>query len=249
MNTAKALSCAAVAVALALAAAAPQDRKSESPDGAGRPAQLDPALAAKAEAVLKGVERECRSRYVYMVGPKRGARLAELVRARKPRLVVECGTGIGYSGLWIARELKALGAGKLLTIEIDPARAREARENFKAAGLDGVVEVRTGDSVLLAPEITEPIDFVFLDCNYANYLPTFEGLEARLTEGAVVVADNAGSARQGLATYLEHVRTRYESKTEPFQVDLPWNKSDAMEVTFVRNRKPAPAPATAKPER
>ena len=48
---------------------------------------------------------------------------------------MECGTAIGYSGLWIARELKALGHGKLITLEIDAARSKQARENFRRAGL------------------------------------------------------------------------------------------------------------------
>ena len=59
---------------------------------------------------------------------------AALVRQRRPKRVVECGTAIGYSGLWIARELKALGEGKLITIEIDPNRVHEAEENFRRAG-------------------------------------------------------------------------------------------------------------------
>ena len=43
-------------------------------------------------------------------------------------MVVECGTAIGYSGLWIARELKAAGRGKLITIEIDEDRSGQVVE-------------------------------------------------------------------------------------------------------------------------
>jgi predicted O-methyltransferase YrrM len=44
-----------------------------------------------------------------MAGPEKARRLAELVWQKRPKRVVECGTGIGYSGLWIARDLKASG--------------------------------------------------------------------------------------------------------------------------------------------
>src|SRR5690349_23866547 len=43
-----------------------------------------------------------------------------LVRTLKPQLVVETGTFMGISTLWIAEGLKANGFGKVLTCEYDP---------------------------------------------------------------------------------------------------------------------------------
>lgn len=187
----------------------------------------------KVQAVIDQVGRECRRRTIYMIGPAKGARLAELVRERKPRRVVECGTAVGYSGLWMARELKAAGRGRLITIEIDEERAEEARANFKRAGLEEFVEVRVGDARQLVKEIEGPIDFVHIDCNYSNYHPCFLGLEPKLAQGAVVVADNAGIGASGMKDYLEYVRSRYPSRTEWFELDLPWARRDAMEITKI----------------
>ncbi len=39
--------------------------------------------------------------------------------------------------------------------------------------------------------------------------------------------------------YLEVVRTKYKSRTEWFDIDLPWGKRDAMEITVIQ-------PKTAK---
>ena len=138
---------------------------------------------------------------------------------------------IGYSGLWIARELKAAGHGKLITIETDAARSGQARENFRRAGLDDVVDARVGDARRLVREIKEPVALLFIDCDYSNYLPCLAGIEDRLADGAVVVADNAGLGAAGMRDYLDHVRTRHRSKTEWFDIDLPRGKRDAMEVT------------------
>ena len=66
--------------------------------------------------MIDRVERECRERPVYMIGSAKAKRLAELVRQKRPKRVVECGTAIGYSGLWIASQLETVGAGKLITI-------------------------------------------------------------------------------------------------------------------------------------
>lgn len=191
------------------------------------------AADRKVQSVIDEVDRFCREHTVYMIGPAKAKRLAELVREKKPELVVECGTAIGYSGLWIARELKAAGRGKLITIEIDEGRVQQARANFEKAGLADIVEVRRGDARELAGKIQGPVDFLFIDCNYSNYRPCFQAIEKQLAAEAVVVADNVGIGAAGMKDYLDHVRSRYESKTEWFEIDLPWGKRDAMEITRI----------------
>jgi len=186
----------------------------------------------RVQGVIDRVERECRRRPVYMIGPQKARRLAELVRRAKPKVVVECGTAIGYSGLWIARELRAIG-GKLITIEIDARRSREAGEYFRQAGLADLVTLKVGDARQVVKTLEGPVDFVFLDCGYANYLPCLKGLLDKLRDGAVVVADNVGIGQKGMEDYLQFVRSRYKSRTEWFDLDLPWAKRDAMEVTVI----------------
>ncbi|MFZ5830539.1 MAG: O-methyltransferase [Planctomycetota bacterium] len=187
----------------------------------------------KIQTVINRVEQLCREETIYMIGPEKAKRLAELVREAKPKKVVECGTAAGYSGLWIARELKALGSGKLITIEIDPERVRQAEAHFREAGLADYIEVKVGDATKLVGEIEGPIDFAFIDCNAPNYLPCIEKLAPKLSPGAVVVADNAGISAGGMKGYLEFVRSKYKSTTEWFDVDLPWAKRDAMEISVV----------------
>ena len=75
--------------------------------------EIVPADEDLVQAVIEDVERSCREGPVYMIGPNKAFRLAELVREAKPKVVLEGGTALGYSGLWIARELKNLGGGKL----------------------------------------------------------------------------------------------------------------------------------------
>ncbi len=188
------------------------------------------------QGVIQEVEKECLEgpRYIYTIGHVKAKWLAELVRQAKPRLVVECGTAIGYSGLWIARELKAAGKGKLITIEINPTIAKRAEANFHKAGLAQFVAVKVGDARKLVKEIEGPIDFAFIDCNAPNYLPVFKGMEKNLAPGATVVADNVGVSARQLGDYLKLVRSKYRSRTEWFDANLPWAKRDAMEVTIVK---------------
>jgi predicted O-methyltransferase YrrM len=187
--------------------------------------------------VIDNVDQQCRDRTVYMIGPEKAKRLAELVREKKPRLVVECGTAIGYSGLWIGRELRALGQGWLITLEIDETRAAEAKQNFDKAGLSEWIEVRVGDARELVKSVKGPVDFLFIDCNFENYDPCFTGIETKLAKDAVVVADNVGIGAASMADYLTRVRSKYPSQTEWFDLDLPWEKRDAMEITRLGTAK------------
>ena len=191
----------------------------------------------KVQAVIDQVEKACIDRTVYMVGRKKAVRLAELVREAKPRKVLECGSAIGYSGLWIARELKAArNGGKLISIEIDPKRAEEARKNFRNAGLEKFVTVKVGDAREVVKQVDGPIDLAFIDCGYSNYLPILKTIEDKLSPGATVVADNVGVGSGGLTGYMEYVRSKYKTRTEWFDIELPWAKRDAMEVTLITEK-------------
>ena len=152
--------------------------------------------------------------------------------------MVECGTAVGYSALWIARELKAAGrGGRLITMEIKPELTREAKAHIREAGLSEYVTFQVGDARKLVKEVKGPVDFVFIDCHPPNYFACLLGLEERLSDGAIVVADNAGYGARGMADYTKHVRAKYKSKTEWFDINLPWAKRDAIEVTVVSRPK------------
>ena len=65
------------------------------------------------------------------VEPETARMLAVLIRATRARRVLELGTSNGYSTLWLADAT----AGRVLTVELDAGRARQARENFAATDL------------------------------------------------------------------------------------------------------------------
>ncbi len=184
--------------------------------------------------VIAEVDAECRRRDIRMIGPEKAARLVHLVEQHRPKRIVEVGTAIGYSGLWISSVLRLMGEGRLITIDIDPERAAEAGRHFRRLGVDTQVTQLVGDARQLVKNVEGPVDFLFLDGGFENYYPCFEGIRPRLKDGAILVADNAGIGDFEMADYLEHVRDNYESRMEWFDVDLPWNQRDAMEVTIFR---------------
>ena len=209
----------------------------DSPATANEPHVREGKPMTQFDQVLQEVDGHCRERHIPMLGREKAQFLAELIEQVEPSLIVECGTAIGYSGLWIASRLQTIGKGRLITIEIDADRANEAKENFARAGLSERVDSRIGDAAEVLKVVNDGIDFLLLDNSFGAYYSSFRAIESRLLDGATVVADNVGIGASEMTDYLNLVRSRYESQTHWFEVDLPWVDRDAMEVTIYRKQR------------
>jgi predicted O-methyltransferase YrrM len=91
--------------------------------------------------------------------------LKGLVTTVKPKLVVETGTFMGISTLWIAEGLKENGFGRVITCESDPVVYGRAKERIEASGLAGWIDYRNESSLKLSVEGT--IDILFSDSDVA----------------------------------------------------------------------------------
>ena len=89
-----------------------------------------------------------------------GQTLHDIIVKNKYTRALEVGTSTGHSGIWIAWALSKTG-GKLITIEIDEGRHRQALANFEAAGLSKFIDARLGDAHAIVPALAGPFDFVF----------------------------------------------------------------------------------------
>ena len=184
--------------------------------------------------VVDEVDAACRKDQIPMLGGEKAARLVEWICEERPQLVVEVGTAIGYSGLWIADTLRLLGQGRLVTLEPDPERAAAAKGAFERAGVDSFITQIVGDAREKIRDVQAPIDLLFLDGGFPNYYPCLMSCIGRLRDGALLVADNAGIGPTEMADYLDFVRRHFESRTEWFETDLAWNPRDAMEISRYR---------------
>lgn len=84
-----------------------------------------------------------------------------LVTTVKPQLVVETGTFVGVSTLWIAEGLKQNGLGRVITCESDPEVFAKAKERIEASDLAEWIECRNESS--LKTQIKGTIDILFAD--------------------------------------------------------------------------------------
>lgn len=134
------------------------------------------------------IDREGRGEGLPLVYPDTGALLHTLALGCGARRILEIGTCIGYSTLWMATALPA--DGTLMTMEYDAARAARAREHFAAAGYGGRVSVIVGDATRFLHKIAGPFDFIFQDSDKKLYEPMLDRLIELLRPGGLLVADN-----------------------------------------------------------
>lgn len=87
--------------------------------------------------------------------------LRTLVTTVKPELVVETGSFLGVSTLWIAEGLRLNGFGKVISCEYDPVVFAKAAEKVAASGLADWIELRNESSLEMKVEGT--IDLLFSD--------------------------------------------------------------------------------------
>ncbi|MFC9591487.1 O-methyltransferase [Streptomyces sp. NPDC056944] len=152
----------------------------------GTIAPADEALtAALADSTAAGLPE-------IAVAPNQGKLLHLLAATQGARNVLEIGTLGGYSTIWLARALPA--DGRLITLEYEPAHADVARANIARAGLDKVVEVRTGAALdtlpLLETEGAGPFDLVFIDADKVNN-PHYVAWALKLSRpGTLIIVDN-----------------------------------------------------------
>jgi predicted O-methyltransferase YrrM len=118
-------------------------------------------------------------------------------RSLRARRVVEVGTSVGVSTIYLADAVRAVSAssgeaGMVIGTEYEAAKAARARANFQAAGLADVIDLREGDLRQTLRRIEGPVDFVLMDIWTEMVRPAIELIAPHLRPGAVVVADNTG---------------------------------------------------------
>jgi predicted O-methyltransferase YrrM len=145
-------------------------------------------LNRASDAVLDAIAKGNQERGLPLVDAEVGALLRVLATSIGASRILEIGTAIGYSGIWLAGALPA--DGMLLTMELSEERATEARENFARAGLGDKVSVIVGDAQLKVSKVAGPFDLIFQDGAKQLYEPLLDRLVALLRPGGLLVTDN-----------------------------------------------------------
>jgi predicted O-methyltransferase YrrM len=107
-----------------------------------------------------------------------GQVLYALVRYARPRTIIEFSTGSGYSTSFIALALARNGAGRVHSVDLDPAAQAAAARWLDHLGVRDAVSLHLGDCRELVPRMLhDEVDLLFVDT-----LHSFAMAEWYLTE-------------------------------------------------------------------
>ena len=157
-----------------------------------------------------------------------GQVLYDLIIEHNYTSALEIGTSTGHSTIWLAWALSKTG-GKLITIEIDERRHREALENLKAAGLLAYVDARLADAHALVKELEGPFDFVFSDADKDWYTQYFKDIDPKLEVGGCFTAHNVQNNFGGIREFMEYVQQQ-----DNYDTSINKTSSSGISISYKR---------------
>ncbi|HYU78264.1 MAG TPA: O-methyltransferase [Vicinamibacterales bacterium] len=170
----------------------------------------DNALPPAIEKILKEIRAADKGQLA--VSEEDGRFLRLMVASTRARRVLEIGAASGYSAIWMGLGVRETG-GRLVTIEYEPARAHEAAENIRRAGLNDVVQVVTGDAFKEIPKLPGEFDLVFLDAWKPDYKKFFDLVFPRVASGGLFLAHNVINKKNEMPDFLSAIQNHPQALT------------------------------------
>src|SRR5262245_3544468 len=162
------------------------------------------ALTPQIESVLKSIKAADKGQL--SVSEEDGRFLRVLVASRGARSILEIGGASGYSGIWLGLGARESG-GRVVSIEYDAGRAKEAADNINRSGMSDVVRVIHGDGFKEIPKLQGTFDLVFLDAWKPDYKKFFEMVYPRLSPGGIFAAHNVVNKKSEMEPFLQTILT------------------------------------------
>ncbi len=108
---------------------------------------------------------------------------------KKPMQLLEIGTAVGYSSIYMSQYLD--DDGRITTIELDEKRVQIARRNIETIGLSSVISVLQGDAYEVLKTLPDKTyDFAFVDAAKGQYINYYPDVMRVVKAGGVIISDN-----------------------------------------------------------
>lgn len=146
------------------------------------------SLAKDDEKKLMQIEKDAREHYVPIVRKETKELLKILVLMKQPKHILEVGTAVGYSALYM-NQYQPEG-GRITTIERNEKRILKAKENFAACKKEGCITLLEGDAMEILQKLDGSYDMIFVDASKGQYIHFLEELLRLMPVGGVLISDN-----------------------------------------------------------
>lgn len=144
-------------------------------------------------------------------------KLYELVREHKPAQIVEVGTSLGYSTIWMAEAAREYG-GKIITLEHEPTKIAKTQKLFDELELQDTVTMIETDAGKFLESFDKQIDFLFLDAMKREYVNYIKLSERNMPLGALLIADDVITWRRKLDEFFEYIETSGKYKIQVLEL-------------------------------
>lgn len=145
-------------------------------------------LLPERDPIVTEMEELAEREKIPIVGPLVGRILWQLVRVSGAKRILELGSAIGYSTIWLARG--AGEDGRVIFTDWTQQNADRALEYFYKAMVDGQIDIRVGDALKILDDLDGAFDFIFNDVDKHFYPEVFRKAIPRLRPGGMLVTDN-----------------------------------------------------------
>ena len=140
------------------------------------------------EGTLRDIELEALREEVPIIRKETREWIKTMLLIKKPVRVLEVGTAVGFSAIYMSRFLPE--QGHITTIEKWEPRIRKAKENFKRAGVEDRITLLEGDAADLLKELQGTFDFIFMDAAKGQYIHFLPEILRLLAPDGLLVSDN-----------------------------------------------------------
>ncbi len=140
----------------------------------------------------------------WIIPESTGQFLHDLILKNNFSSVLELGTSIGYSTIWIADALSQTN-GHIHTTEHSLNKIPVAKNYFQESGFEHLITLHEGNILDTLEQLPTDLkfDFVFMDADRGHYHEYFPLIKKHLREGAVIIADNAGNMNARMQPFFD----------------------------------------------
>ena len=154
----------------------------------------------KEKISLKKIADTSLQEKVPVVSNEVGRLIETVIFLIQPESILEIGCGKGYSTYYIVKNLEE---GSYCGIDLNKKRLEQAQKFITVSFPKKKTSFIHGNALSLIPELSANFDFVFIDAAKYEYLKYLKALQNKLSDKAVIMADNVFFNEKIFSNYIK----------------------------------------------
>lgn len=187
------------------------------------------SLIQEPERDLEEFRLYCQERNLPIIHKEVGQFIKLIINQLKAKSIIEIGTNVGYSSIFMTRVMG--DGGRVATLERSEKFYREAIKNIQDFGLEDNIKVYLGDAVDILDRVEGSFDMAFIDAAKSYYRVFFDKCLKMMKPGGIILSDNV--LYQGMIASDDLVVRRKKTLVRNLRNYLQYISQDERFVTSV----------------